>query len=301
MKTSLSVSLLLLWIIVTAALPIRAQEATEPLTPYATNTPSSTREAPVLVEPSTTVRIPNETPVNAEASPIRITAFSYQKTSRQLLGVSIRVKNVSETPQSGLVWFLLAPPDSAEPWNEAVFVAPEQEITLRSGEERSLTFEGADDTIIPGDYRLSVWAHRLIDESGERVHSDGLGTPETIFIGPRFQFSIEYVDLVEDSDTTTLYVTFFVRNNTVDTSELELSYSVAAPNDPTPWETGVFNLPFKYLRLDPGDPTIVTYRNVVLLEPETEYQITGWLHQITDGIQTQIGVTVYPTTVKRES
>jgi hypothetical protein len=58
-------------------------------------------------------------------------------------------------------WFILAPPGSAEPWNEAVYQSRVQQKLIASGEPEGFEWqEQVGASVAPGVYGLTVWFHR---------------------------------------------------------------------------------------------------------------------------------------------
>ncbi len=228
---------------------------------------------------------------------LRLTRFNYTKTSHELLSVELEVENVTTTPQSGLVWYILAPEGDPEPWRTAAYTAPEQSINIDAGQRITLTFAAPDEDTPEGEYTLSVWVHGITD--GQRFHSDGAGAPEMLFVGGDYSFRITEI---EQEQTATgenlLIVTFYSRNNTEMPIDLEMSYTLSEPNAERPWENALYTLPFKETQLDSGEAFVVTYRDVVDL-PEGEYQLIGWLHQNVRGQESvEIARYIFPELIE---
>ncbi|MCC7022173.1 MAG: hypothetical protein IT338_05065 [Thermomicrobiales bacterium] len=67
-------------------------------------------------------------------------------------------------------WFILAPPGSAEPWNEAVYQSRVQQRIVSAGEAASFAWqERVGAQVEPGVYGLSVWFHRRADAGWEHA------------------------------------------------------------------------------------------------------------------------------------
>ncbi|NDJ61267.1 MAG: hypothetical protein GYB67_09090 [Chloroflexi bacterium] len=210
---------------------------------------------------------------------LQITAFNFQRTGHAIDRITVEIRNLTEATQSGRAWYLLSPPGAGDPWSQAVYISPEQPVeALPAGETAVIIF---DSPTLPlaGDYNLSAWAHQIDASSGESNHADGVIYPTSLFIGPPLFLEIDYVDLIPtDEGEQIVYVTFTIRNNTVDVLDIAYSYSISQPDDTTPWVTGAFTLPFQEMRLEPGAQRTLTLRNVIAL-PAGEFIVNGWLHQ----------------------
>ncbi len=88
--------------------------------------------------------------------------------------VEVVVVNTSDEAVDGVVWWLLAAPREAEPWNFAEARSFEVGRRLEPGEQRTLRL-AADGELEAGiGFELSVWAHTSEPGSDETQHSDGV-------------------------------------------------------------------------------------------------------------------------------
>lgn len=268
-------------------IPLSAQDAPTTTPPLLTNTPtrSITPEESPTVEPSAddewvTVELPER--VTFDGQRFQIVGLQLERTDHTLNSVTISVQNISDLPASGTVWYLLAPPESDEPWNDAVYASPAQEIVdLTAQEVRSFTFAAPPAEVI-GDVRVSAWVHQK-EPGGASIHADGVGYDQTLTIAPDVFLQVAHVDYVpQDSGETLVFVTLRVRNFTDAVTEVAYSYTLARPDDETPWETGTFVLPFQPLLLLPRQELYITTRDLVTL-PDDDLQVIGWLQQRVDG------------------
>ncbi|MBE2272192.1 MAG: hypothetical protein IAE80_28415 [Anaerolinea sp.] len=227
------------------------------------------------------------------AQTLRLTSFTYTRTSHELLTVELEVENVTSARQTGAVWYILAPDGDPEPWRTAAYTAPEQAVDLEPGTRVKLSFAAPSAATPEGEYRLSAWVHGVTD--GQRFHSDGAGAPDLLYVGPSYSFRITGVEQTQTAEGQELLsVTFYTRDNTMTPLTVEMSYTLALPGNPRPWENALFTLPFKQRRLDPGEPFVVTYRDVIDL-PAGEYQLVGWLHErVSDQETVEIARFVFP-------
>lgn len=241
-----------------------------------------------------TVPVPQGLPFDGQT--LRLTRFTYEQTSHELLDVILDVENVTAETQTAVVWYILSPPGDPEPWRSAVYSAPEQTLEIAPGTRATVTF-AAPVTVPEGEFHLSAWVHGMAD--GERFHSDGAGVPDTIFVGPAYSFRITEVEQTRsESGGSALSVTFYARNNLPRPIELELSYTLSQPGIERAWENALYTLPFQAARLDPGEEYIVTYRDEVNL-PEGTYQLIGWLHESVRGAESvEIARFAYPNAIE---
>lgn len=281
MKLKLLISTLIL--LVLALVPLSAQETPTAAPFLATNTPTLSMDSVISPTPVRDVsqleRVVATLPERAtfEGQRFQIVGFEFERTSRSLNSVTVTVRNISDAPVSGQVWYLLAPPDSSEPWNDAVYAAEAQPIVdLTAQETRAFTFPAPSSDVL-GEVRVSAWVHQT-EADGSNVHSDGYGYDETLVIAPSVFMTVEHVDFLTTADDNLLFVTLRVRNFSEKVTEVAYSYTLARPDDLTPWETGAFVLPFQPLLLLPGQDMTFTIRSSVPLSEEA-LQVIGWLQE----------------------
>jgi len=282
MKTKLFAVALILAIVV--IIPLSAQETPTTAPLLFTNTPTrfigegvEPTPAPVTGAEVVTVVMPER--VTFEGQKFQIVEFEFEKTANTLQSISITVQNISDLPASGRVWYLLAPPGVTEdPWTQAIFTAEEQSITdLTAQETRTFTFDAPSSEVV-GEFSISAWVHQT-ESDGSSLHADGVGYEPTIVLASSVYLSVEYVDyLPTETGETLVFVTMNLQNFSDEMTEVGYSYTLAKPDDPTPWETGAFTLPFQSVMLMPGQSLHVTTRNVVTLADEN-LQVIGWLQE----------------------
>ncbi|MDZ4765832.1 MAG: hypothetical protein SGI73_14900 [Chloroflexota bacterium] len=294
MKQILTI-IVLLYAAATLALPARAQEPTglaptntpiplPPRTLEATPTEKPLAEAPPpFPTPSGTTPITLDVGNRAlwDGQVFQIEQIEIDWTPHALNAVALTVRNATDETRRGLVWYLLAPPDAAAPWQRAVYAAVEQPLELAPDESIRITFPAPPDDLI-GEWALSVWVHQF-DADGARQHSDGVVYDVPLIVGSPFFMTVDQVEAFPDGlGGSLLFVTFTFRNDSDAVIAVGYSYSVSAPDDLTPWETGAYNLPFQPLLLPPRSTLSITSRAVVDL-PSGGYRVTGWLQESVDG------------------
>jgi len=173
-----------------------------------------------------TVRVTVPQGETTSAQLLRFSNFTYTRTDNELREVALSVLNTSAESQAGMVWFLLAPVGSTEPWRNAVYTSPEQPITAPANATVDLHFEVPQD-IPEGEYTLSAWAHGF--REGVRFHSDGAGAPLPIYIGPPYSLAISNIDLsVQIDDSTSFEITIEAANHTAQETDVILTFSIIA-------------------------------------------------------------------------
>lgn len=265
-----------------AAIPAHAQLATNTPVPLPPRTAVPTATDKPLSE---TTPMPDAPPSLGdrerwEGQQFQIADLAVDESFASAEPVTVTVINLTSEQRRGLVWYLLAPPGDAEPWLSAVYAAPEQQIDLEAGASAEIRFAAPSESLI-GEFALSVWVHQF-DDGDQRQHSDGVLLPAPLLVGSAFAMRIESVDFFPQEDGGLLFVTFRFRNDAERAIPIGYSFSAAAPDDPTPWLTGAYNLPFQSIILPPASIISITARAAVEL-PAGDYQITGWMQELVDG------------------
>lgn len=299
--------LLVLWLVLLAFLAFISSVAAPSLaqgddTPVPTATAASDNtlagEPPLAGEP---VMVTVDMPAVADGDGVlRISGLEIQKTEYSLDKVLLSVRNVSSDMVNGWGWYFLSAPDEPEPWNHYNYVSPEQPVVaLESGATAILEFSGPDaEALLMGEYRLSLWLHYEDAAGGERVHADGFSYDTPLVIGPGPLFIVVDEARVVPSQTETegamaVNVRFFIYNMQPNEGEIGISYSVALPDDLTPWATGVFNMPFKYFTVRAMQKYTISYQHTMVLPQGTPLQVTGWLHEVVDGVSQHHASNIY--------
>ncbi|MBE2271188.1 MAG: hypothetical protein IAE80_23340 [Anaerolinea sp.] len=274
-------------IVIVVLFPLSAQESPTSAPTLFTNTPT-VGTATSTVTPTALPTESSSELVNVElldratfdGQRFQITAMYFERTPNALLSVSVTVKNISDLPASGVVWYLLAPPGVIDaPWTQAIYTAESLPIVdLTAQETRTFTF-GAPEGDVVGEFSLSAWVHQT-EADGSSIHSDGVGYGGTVLIVPSVYMNVQHVDyLPTETGETLVFVTMRLYNFNPLATEVGYSYTLAAPDDPTPWETGVFTLPFQSIMLLPGQTLNVTTRDLILLPKDEDLQVIGWLQE----------------------
>ncbi len=306
--------ILLIGLVLTANSSIRAEQAAT-ATSIPTNTPRPAAEGGESTSPpadevqTITVNLPADNV--PEDQILRIESFEVDKTTYSLEAVRVVVRNLSDTPVDAWGWYLLALPGEPEPWNRSVYHSPEEPVEqLAPGETATFEFGGpnaetgefGEAVTFIGEFQLSMWVHRVDPATGERIHADGAAYDDPIVIGPGPLFlTIDDVRLIvndpsQAESNATVNVKFSIHNYRNTEAEIGLSYSIASPDDPTPWLTGIFNMPFKYFTVLPNQRYTITYQHTLTL-PRGSYELTGWLHEVVNGEPVHRASYLYPEPV----
>ena len=242
---------------------------------------------------------------------LRIESFEVDKTTYSLEAVRIVVRNLSDTPVDGWGWYLLALPGEPEPWNRFAYHSPEEPfeqlapgetVTLELGRPDPETGQLGTLPNLVGEFQLSMWTHRLDPDTEERFHADGVTYVDPLVVGPGSLFlTIDDVRLIvndpsQAESNATVNVKFSIHNYRDTEAEIGISYSIALPDDPTPWDTGIFNMPFKFFTVLPNQRYTITYQHTLTL-PRGSYQLSGWLHEVVNGESQHRASYVYPEPV----
>ncbi|MDZ4765830.1 MAG: hypothetical protein SGI73_14890 [Chloroflexota bacterium] len=161
-------------------------------------------------------------PSEANGGALQIARIELTQTRTDQLSASVTIDNTAAEPISGVVWLILAPPDSAQPWTNAIYTTPERTLQIPAASNDTLIFAITDAP--PGDYDLSVWVH-TIDADGTRTHSDGQGIRAPIYLGDPYE-----LEIVLDGRTLTTTAS----NHALARGTFSLSISVTTPDDPAP-------------------------------------------------------------------
>jgi hypothetical protein len=206
-----------------------------------------------------------------------LTRFAYRRTASALGDVTISVRNVTGLTQRGLVWIILAPPDSEAPWRDAVWTAPQRPIEVAPGGTVEIVF-APPAQIAQGTYRLSAWVHGV---AGDRTfHSDGAGAPQTQYIGERYPFAITGISEAEQIDGSRLIeVTLSAENHSGETGVLNFTWTLIAVSAAGEDQRGglpAFVHPGLDISVPDGEAAATTLRAPVRLSPG-RYRVIGWL------------------------
>jgi len=147
-------------------IPLSAQDAPTAAPFLSTHTP--TLATAQVVTPTTeagtqTEQVIVELPerVTFDGLRFQIVGFELERSDHTLDSVTITVQNISDLPASGTVWYLLAPPESTEPWHDAVYVSETQTITdLTASETRDFIFHPPPTELV-GEVRVRHGCIRL--------------------------------------------------------------------------------------------------------------------------------------------
>lgn len=163
-------------------------------------------------------------PVENGGNPIQITQITITQFVGSQLTASVTLMNTTTEAQSGIVWVLLAPPDSPQPWTNAVYTTPE--IPIRLSAQTSETIQLIAENPPTGEFDLSAWVH-VVNPDGTRIHSDGQGFSRVIDVGNPYELEAAW-------ENGTLIATAHSRLSTSATFALSVTIS---PNDDSPaWE-----------------------------------------------------------------
>lgn len=214
-----------------------------------------------------------------EGQTLRIESLEVAHPERTLQSVTVRIRNVTSEPQSGLVWYVLAAPGEPEPWRLYDYASRERTFNLLPG--RTATIEiGGPDTPLDGEYGLSVWLHGKKPESGERFHSDMRNHTAPILIAPPFSFDVDYfVSPPRGESARNILVRFSVRNNQAQTANIGIDYRIT-PTDEDP-EPDMGQLA-RTAEVASGVDYVVTVRHQRPLGVQ-DLKITGWIYELVDG------------------
>lgn len=130
------------------------------------------------------------------ALPLRLARIATTPSATGSAFVRATIINLDTTPRSGAVWFTLAPPDSAQPWEDAVYTSPAVPVEpLAAGARRDFDLPLRLSEVPRGELALSVWAHARGDD-GALAHSDGARLPDLLDQRDPFlrDYTVEYTD-----------------------------------------------------------------------------------------------------------
>jgi hypothetical protein len=162
---------------------------------------------------------------------LRFSQVVVESASRTPLQVQASVQNVSDQPQAGWAWVFAAPPDSAEPWNNPYYTAPERPIWLEAGAQTIVEYD-LSALSLPDDFALSLWVHG--ENVGGRFHSDGQGIPTRFNSRPALAAEIDALEVVRDAEQVRFALNLELHNDhqqAVDAVVL-LTLSPIDANDP---------------------------------------------------------------------
>ncbi|NDJ60890.1 MAG: hypothetical protein GYB67_07175 [Chloroflexi bacterium] len=244
--------------------------------------PPMTLTQPELdTETITQIAVPVPPPANAPGQHLKLTRFDIAQTANAVESVEITVQNVTSETRSGLAFILLAPGDTPDPWNNILFQSRNRLISsLAPGESTTVRFNRVEN-IAPGRYSLSVWVHSIDETTGAGQHSDGTGY--NLAFGAPIVLDVDAALAAPDAaDDPLIGVDFTVENNSADEAIIAVFYSIAPPDDPTPWRTGIFTLPPRFLLIGAGERE--TLRTEATLDlPPGEFRLTAWAHRVSAG------------------
>jgi len=217
-----------------------------------------------------------------ESQRLKMTDVHIMQIEGRIASVQVDVLNVTDMPVDGFVWYILAPPDSEQPWTQIQYIAPEQRIVqLAPNERTTYTFIGGD--MMPaGRYALWVYTSAILDAAtGERGEGDGVA--ETIVFGQALQTAITAAEVVTNDDgTAAMRVRARVDNFSGDSLIVGMFYTIAPPNMPSPWRSAVFNAPIRYVQVGAGESVDVAWDDALDL-PAGTHAVTLWMFQVDDG------------------
>ncbi|MBL8132799.1 MAG: hypothetical protein JNL42_13145 [Anaerolineae bacterium] len=217
-----------------------------------------------------------------EGQPFQISRFAYQRSSFAIGEIQLSIRNITQSRQEGVVWVLLAPPDSEEAWREAVWVSDEQSITLDGGGTTDLTFAPPAE-ILQGTFALSAWVHGI--RAGERFHADGAGSPALIYLGAPFNIAIVEIAHEEQIDGSIgLDVTIEASNHSGTAIPASLLFTlVSSPNGRASETEGlpIYISPSYETTLDHGETAAATLHGSAQL-PAGTYAVVALLRKSED-------------------
>ncbi len=244
------------------------QEATPEPSPTATATPIPDLE---------TVQVPLNRPVTSDQV-LRLVDFSFERTPRNLISVTLQVENVSDTAQTGAAWYFMSLPGSEEPWVDPAYMSPKQPIEdLAPGDTATLSFDGLPENFGTGEYSLSAWVHGVDPATGEDTHQDGESYWEPIVVVPAYALSIGEVASAPNGNETTITLKLSATNNTVDSADLAFSYSLAYSTTSLSGDTD-YQQPQVVFYLPAGASHSQTF-NITLPLDSGNYELTAWLYR----------------------
>ncbi|NDJ62505.1 MAG: hypothetical protein GYB67_15360 [Chloroflexi bacterium] len=226
-------------------------------------------------------------------------SWSFNEIGNQAtMDVTLSVTNDTPEPASVGLSYSLAAPDDPTPWQTGVFTLPFRFVEVATGSTYTITH--TDEVVLAeGDYALTGYLHQVVDgEQRQIAEVEYAEQIEVVFAeadNPRLNYVIENADWTVDParEAVTLEITMTVTNNTPETQRVGLSYSLSTPQDMTPWQTGVFTLPFRFVDLASGGTYTFTHTEAIAL-PDGFYKITGYLHQVVGEEQIPLFASSYP-------
>jgi hypothetical protein len=228
--------------------------------------------------------------VTAQAPALLIESLEVAHSERTLQTVTVRIRNTTSEPQSGLVWYVLAAPGEPEPWRRHAHSSSERSIHLVPGRSATVEFAGPQGAL-DGRFDLSVWLHATRPSTGERYHSDMRRHDALILIAPPFSFHIDcFASGDRDGAKGNALVRFSIRNNQKHTARIGVDYRITGPDErPEPDMRQLARV----AELAAGVDYVVTLRHEGNL-PRESLKLTGWIYELLDGRLVFRGTDVKP-------
>ncbi len=253
---------------------VAAQETTPEPTAGSTSMPT---EEPTPIPDLETVQVPLDRPITSDQV-LRIVDFSFDQTPRNLISVTLQVKNVSNTAQTGAAWYFMSLPGSQEPWVDPAYKSPVQQIEdLAPGDAVTLTFDGLPQNFATGEYSLSAWVHRVDPVTGEETHQDGEGYWQPIPVVPAYALTIDEVTSKPSGSETAITVKLSATNNTAASVDLAFSYSLTFSTTSLSGDAD-YQQPQAVFTLPAGTSHSQTF-NITLPLDSGDYDLTAWLYR----------------------
>lgn len=214
-------------------------------------------------------------------------------------GLDVTVRNISDSPQTGIVWYILTKPEQEIVWQDPEFESERGIFNyLAPGEQFTTTLAPPPTDELAGQYRLSVWVHQL--DEGQTItgtHADGTSYNQLIWFGEHYNIEINNVQIrMLNAQFAQVEVTISISNASGHPAELGFAYTLADETSPTPWLTGYFIKPFAWQTMDAGEAYTITYRDTVP-RTNTPLRLQAWLHRRIDGTTQPYLDVAYPEMV----
>ncbi len=268
---------------------VALQETTPEPTAEATLEPT---EEPTPIPDLETVQVPLNRPITSDQV-LRMVDFSFEQTPRNLISVTLQVKNVSNTAQTGAAWYFMSLPGSEKPWVDPAFKSPVQQIEdLAPGDMVTLKFDGLPENFANGEYSLSAWVHSVDPATGEDLHQDGESYWQPIAVVLPYSLAIDEVTSEPSGSETAITVKLSATNNTAASANLAFSYSLTYNTTSLSGDTD-YQQPQAVFTVPAGASHSQTYKITLPLD-SGDYELTAWLYRYRGSVGSPIVGIPYP-------
>ncbi len=190
-----------------------------------------------------------------------------ERTADQLLQIDVTVRNLTDQPQSGRVWYYLSEPGNREPWATNTFRSNDYYVTqLAPDATQRITLAGFPVTL-PIPQQVSLWLYRVDEQTGDFTET---AKAHYFFTLPGYpDFSVILYDTLphtNDDGSTDLYIRTVLSNNTDQPAALGVFYTLAL-------DTGaiVATSDTQYVVVDPVDYYANVFHISVQVPPDRYY------------------------------